>query len=913
MLIINQIICALLICLCAAQSFPRDLRQVQLDISNPKLRDIYPLGVVHDIYVHFDIDPTLFESPNIQGEQQLIDYILSLVDVWNQHAYNPANMNLVASSFSIAANPTDSSYLSNCRNNKPLREGEHHIWAHFTNNYPASVATRFGLYRGEDRSYAIITAFAGRGFGHSDRGHGPHEIGHLFGLEHSDMLQREYGEVSISPDYCRGNPYTPGRDCASKPELGGTLMSYCHMCPGAEPLSQFHPFQIAKMQEHFASHGGESLPAISWPKLRNYIPSQASANRCASEGQNCNCNGVVYYGPTISSSSIKIFAIAQVSGSVRCDGGRDQEFPDVLHRSSKSCYCHGGADLMDVSYLPTSVEFTSEGMGKCDFPCGRYGCAVIVFGGQPEWKCKQECLGERTCLGYNFKNGFCRYVQTQLLWPIPEDSGDFSGSTCWKRPEADATKWPQPQHVERPANSNPRPTTQRPTTSTTTQRSEDCQNPAWIPLEPSECPSDNGRFLPECTSDMEVGDLCEADSALPDGTQLYNINNCADYDVFRYQCGASPPQECDDPVWVPIQQSECPSDNGARLPECTLDMEVGDLCEADRHLPDGTTRYNINNCPGGYDVFRFQCGASTTSTTTTPRPTWGQWGSWSSCSATCGDGTQRRERTCSSSGCTGSSSESQVCNLRQCPSNDACENPTWVAISPSDCPSEGVSRLPECTSDMDIGDLCEADRPLPDGTRQYNVNNCPGGYDVFRYQCDAPSTDGCSWTAIPSNECPSGNGASLPECTENMQSGDLCEADSALPDGSTNYNVNNCGSYDVFRYSCGSTPGTTTTTVRPDLTFQNLGDGYCTDSNGERVAGMGSSQKYASECRSQCERRSDCWGYTAVLTGRSGTCYVHGDYSRSDISGTGWYITSATVHGITQSSGHPNIACYKRM
>ena len=33
---------------------------------------------------------------------------------------------------------------------------------------------------------------------------------------------------------------------------------------------------------------------------------------------------------------------------------------------------------------------------------------------------------------------------------------------------------------------------------------------------------------------------------------------------------------------------------------------------------------------------------------------------------------------------------------------------------------------------MANGDLCEADEPLPDGTTNYDVNNCPGNFDVFK-------------------------------------------------------------------------------------------------------------------------------------------------------------------------------------
>ena len=37
-----------------------------------------------------------------------------------------------------------------------------------------------------------------------------------------------------------------------------------------------------------------------------------------------------------------------------------------------------------------------------------------------------------------------------------------------------------------------------------------------------------------------------------------------------------------------------------------------------------------------------------------------------------------------------------------------------------------------CNQVMNHGDLCEADGPLPDGNSNFNVNNCPGNYDIFK-------------------------------------------------------------------------------------------------------------------------------------------------------------------------------------
>ena len=37
-------------------------------------------------------------------------------------------------------------------------------------------------------------------------------------------------------------------------------------------------------------------------------------------------------------------------------------------------------------------------------------------------------------------------------------------------------------------------------------------------------------------------------------------------------------------------------------------MEANDLCEADKSLPIGSSPFDVDNCPGGYDVFRRSPG-----------------------------------------------------------------------------------------------------------------------------------------------------------------------------------------------------------------------------------------------------------------------------------------------------------------
>merc|ERR1719320_1391680 len=66
-----------------------------------------------------------------------------------------------------------------------------------------------------------------------------------------------------------------------------------------------------------------------------------------------------------------------------------------------------------------------------------------------------------------------------------------------------------------------------------------------------------------------------------------------------------------------------------------------------------------------------------------------------------------------------------------------------------------------------------------------------------------------------------------------------------------------------------------------DSAFQDLGRGICRSSSGGVVGGWGGWPKTANECRRMCESRSSCIGYTAVTTGATGTCYVHGRFTEN--------------------------------
>ena len=80
-------------------------------------------------------------------------------------------------------------------------------------------------------------------------------------------------------------------------------------------------------------------------------------------------------------------------------------------------------------------------------------------------------------------------------------------------------------------------------------------------------------------------------------------------------------------------------------------------------------------------------------------------------------------------------------------------------------------------------------------------------YDVI-YLLSGEDYPCTSFIALSYLECPCSwdntSGCDLPECSNNLDTNGLCEADSELPDGNSNYNINNCiSSYDVFKCSRG--------------------------------------------------------------------------------------------------------------
>ena len=72
----------------------------------------------------------------------------------------------------------------------------------------------------------------------------------------------------------------------------------------------------------------------------------------------------------------------------------------------------------------------------------------------------------------------------------------------------------------------------------------------------------------------------------------------------------------------------------------------------------------------------------------------------------------------------------QAISPTECP----CSDPHFLAHDDSyeDLDDSGCRIDIVCDHGMNDGDLCEADGPLPDGNSNFDIDNCPGKYDIFK-------------------------------------------------------------------------------------------------------------------------------------------------------------------------------------
>ena len=122
-----------------------------------------------------------------------------------------------------------------------------------------------------------------------------HEIGHNFGTTHTHNF-------SPPVDGCGSNP----QDCAVADQDLGTIMSYCHICPGglANVRMEFHPVCITAMHGHLDGNGcveeGSSRPPQTMIDAITGLPGQPVTFDPLTNDIPINCEAISlrFYAPT---------------------------------------------------------------------------------------------------------------------------------------------------------------------------------------------------------------------------------------------------------------------------------------------------------------------------------------------------------------------------------------------------------------------------------------------------------------------------------------------------------------------------------------------------------------------------------------------------------------------------------------
>lgn len=81
-------------------------------------------------------------------------------------------------------------------------------------------------------------------------------------------------------------------------------------------------------------------------------------------------------------------------------------------------------------------------------------------------------------------------------------------------------------------------------------------------------------------------------------------------DDWKIDPNFKPPKYCDPEKcgFIPVTRAECPPRN-QHLNNCQLNMEEGELCEANNIISDFIDNFEINNC-GNRDIFRYSCNVT---------------------------------------------------------------------------------------------------------------------------------------------------------------------------------------------------------------------------------------------------------------------------------------------------------------
>lgn len=169
---------------------------------------------------------------------------------------------------------------------------------------------------------------------------------------------------------------------------------------------------------------------------------------------------------------------------------------------------------------------------------------------------------------------------------------------------------------------------------------------------------------------------------------------------------------------------------------------------------------------------------------------WSAWSSYGACSATCGGGTQSSTRTCNNptpqldgANCTGSSVQTQQCNLQACPQDGGWSAVQWGPCSAS-CGDGTQTGTRVCNNPYPNygGAPCTGPTTV---TQACNMGGCPqdGGWSDWSQwsQCSADCGGGTqSSTRTCTNPAPQNGGA---QCTGTSTKSQSCNIDPCPQDG----------------------------------------------------------------------------------------------------------------------------------
>ncbi len=130
-------------------------------------------------------------------------------------------------------------------------------WYEVICDYSDGFSIAGGIARGDTNAESLV----------HDIRYSAHEIGHNFNAEHTHCLKDPATNDWIDKCATAGT-CNPTQDCSTAP---GTLMSYCHSCPGgySNILTEFHAVNIGRMVSHVNDSCARSARNPSYVDWRN--------------------------------------------------------------------------------------------------------------------------------------------------------------------------------------------------------------------------------------------------------------------------------------------------------------------------------------------------------------------------------------------------------------------------------------------------------------------------------------------------------------------------------------------------------------------------------------------------------------------------------------------------------------------